>query len=214
MTLARINNENPVLDRLHSLLGEAVLLPIPLKTKKPIIVGWQNLTDSEALHSALLAAVRQGGNIGVLLGPASNRLLALDLDDDGLVDEWLSRHPWLTNTLRTKGKRGCQFWLRLENECDYPNGKAVYKLVDSQTGNAFGELRLGGGEKGAQSVIYGVHPEGMQYQIQVDKPPIEVSLADLDELAPGAFLHNRETSGPAPVAGRSIIQGIDRNGLE
>lgn len=108
------------LDWLYALLGrEVVLLPIPRGKKGPEFAGWQKLTfdQSKERRAELIGAVRRGGNIGVLLGPASSRLLALDLDDDNLIDEWISSHPWLANTLRSRGKRGCQFWLRLEDGC-------------------------------------------------------------------------------------------------
>jgi hypothetical protein len=83
-----------VLNRLYGLLDEAVLLPIPLREKGPQIPGWQSLTFAESKRSpALLEAAIRGGNIGVLLGPKSGRLLALDLDDDALVDRWLERLP-------------------------------------------------------------------------------------------------------------------------
>src|SRR5258708_25829641 len=129
-----------VLNYLHGLLGEAVLLPIPLGEKGPQTPGWQKSTFTESKRSpALLEAALRGGNIGVLLGPARGRLLALDIDSDELVVEWLAKHPWLADTLRTKGRRGCQFWLRLENGCYYPNGKAVYKLPGGHD-----QWRLGG----------------------------------------------------------------------
>jgi hypothetical protein len=169
------------LRELYSLLGKAVLLPIPLREKGPQFPGWQKLTfaQRQERRSELIAVAKRGGNLGVLLGPESDRLLALDLDEDDVVDEWLACHPWLANTLRSRGKRGCQFWLRLEAGAQYPNGKAVYKLP-----NGAGELRVGG-VGGAQSVIWGQHPAGMRYKIEVDKSPLVVSLADLDELAPG-----------------------------
>ena len=55
------------LRQIYSLLGEAVLLPIPLGSKAPVITGWQTLTlaDSNRLRGDLLTAVNRGGNIGV-----------------------------------------------------------------------------------------------------------------------------------------------------
>src|SRR5260370_37134466 len=117
-----------ILDRLYELLGPVVLLPIPLKEKGPKEPGWQELTfdDSQNRYFDHLKIIKRGGNLGVLLGPASNRLFALDLDDDQLIDKWGATFPWLADTLRSRGKRGCQFWLRLTYDSNYPNGKAVY----------------------------------------------------------------------------------------
>lgn len=197
------------LDWLYSLLGDAVFLTIPLGEKGPKEPGWHQVTFEQSADDRLdlLRAVERGGNIGVLLGPKSNRLLALDLDDDKLIDQWLNRAPWLAETLRSKGKRGCQFWLRLEVGCDYPNGKAVYKLTEG--GKVLGELRLGG-TAGAQSIIFGIHPEGMEYQIVVEKPPRVVSLADLDELAPGLIFndHQAESGRSDPVNKPSLATNI------
>jgi hypothetical protein len=185
-----------VLDRLYELLGAAVLLPIPLGKKGPQFPDWPKLTFAESKGSpALLEAVRRGGNVGVLLGPASGRLLALDIDRDELVAEWLARFPWLANTLRTKGKRGCQFWMKLEEGVLYPNGKAVYSLDEKN--EIIGELRLGGAS-GAQSVIFGIHPEGMHYQIVAAKPPLIIALTDLDDLAPGLIFSDQQAE-PAPA---------------
>lgn len=176
--------DQETLDWIYSVLGEVVLLPIPLGQKWPIFTDWQKLRvgDNKRYRDELITSITRGGNIGVLLGPASARIIALDLDADDLIDKWLARHPWLADTFRTKGKRGCQFFFRLEDGCEYPNGKAVYPLKEND--RAIGELRLGGAG-GAQSVIFGVHPEGMRYKIVVAKPPKIISLNDLDELAPG-----------------------------
>jgi Bifunctional DNA primase/polymerase, N-terminal len=182
-------NAKETLEWLYLLLGEVVLLPIPLGQKAPQRSGWHKTTfrDTERkdYKNELIQAVERGGNIGVLLGPASARLFALDLDHDDLPDQWITKHPWLAHTLRTRGRRGCQFWLRLETECRYPNSKAVFKLAE--TGQEIGELRLGG-NGGAQSIIYGIHPAGMPYQIITPEAPREIALADLDELAPGVFV--------------------------
>jgi AAA domain/Bifunctional DNA primase/polymerase, N-terminal len=170
---------------LYALLGpRVVLLPIPLGKKAPKDPGWQRVTFEQTqrplYQRRLLEAIKRGGNIGVLLGPASARLIALDIDIDAKVDEQLQTHPWLAKTLRTRGRRGCQFWLRLEEGVDYPNTVAVMTLKEPD-GTKFGELRIGGGG-GAQSIVYGVHPEGNRYEILSIYQPTEIALADLDDL--------------------------------
>ncbi|MBV8224579.1 MAG: bifunctional DNA primase/polymerase [Verrucomicrobia bacterium] len=149
-------NANEMLAWLYRLLGEVVLLPIPLGQKAPQRSGWHKTTyaDTEKhdYQDGLIQAVKRGGNIGVLLGPASARLFALDLDYDELPDQWITRHPWLAHTLRTRGRRGCQFWLRLEAGSHYPNSKAVFRLAEG--GQDIRELRLGG--NGAHSPSFTV----------------------------------------------------------
>jgi Bifunctional DNA primase/polymerase, N-terminal len=168
---------------LYKLLGQAVLIPIPLRQKGPNRVGWQKLThaDTEApdYQEELRDAIGCGGNIGVKLGPDSGRLCTFDVDNDDLHAAWIKRVPWLGKTLTTRGKRGCQFWLLLEDDCDYPE-QGVVNLKDQDVRS--GELRFGGGAKGAQSVIFGVHPDGQKYRIINPAEPLTISLADLDEL--------------------------------
>jgi hypothetical protein len=179
--------KNPI-ERLYELLGtETVLLPIPLRQKRPLLKGWPKLnvahTKTPEYQRKLSLCIQRGGNIGVLLGPASDRLVAIDIDDDRLVDEILALNPWLRGTLRSRGRRGCQFWLRLKPGTIYPNTQAVY-VLKLGNGKEYGEWRCGGGLKGAQSVIWGLHPEGNTYQILVDKPPLEIDFASIEWPAP------------------------------
>ena len=171
-----------ILANLYLLFPRSVLLPIPRGEKRPTFARWQHTTFEDtqrpAYQRGLLSAIKRGGNIGVLLGPKSGRLFALDIDDDQLVEEFLNRYPWLANTLQSRGKRGCQFWFRLEEGCEYPIARAIVPL--KRNGQPFGELRLGGG-KGAQSVIFGLHPEGSHYEHN-GKTPIEIGLSGLREL--------------------------------
>jgi hypothetical protein len=173
------------LQQLYDLLGKVVLLPIPLGKKGPTIAGWARLSFADTQRAdyqrTLAQAESRGGNIGVLLGPASGRLLAYDIDDDNAIEEQLSLHPWLADTLRSRGARGCQFWLRLEEGVDYPNSQAILTLK-AANGQPRGELRLGG-SGGAQSVIFGQHPDGVRYEHN-GKAVLEISLADLYELCP------------------------------
>jgi len=175
-----------ILERLYSILGQAVLLPIPKGQKGPALKGWPNITFAQSAQpdhqGQLIQALERGGNLGALLGPSSGGLIALDIDDDGLVPVVIDLHPWLAKTLRTRGARGCQFWFRLEPEAEFPRGQAILNLRNNQ-GEVYGELRLGGAG-GAQSVLFGVHPKGMAYSIVVEAPALVISLADLYELCP------------------------------
>src|SRR4051794_12648707 len=92
-----------VLERLPTLLGQqAVLLPLPLRQKGPKIPAWQKLTyaqtQAEAYRRELSAAVERGGNLGCLLGPPSDNLVAIDIDLDPAVEPFLELNPALSNT--------------------------------------------------------------------------------------------------------------------
>jgi hypothetical protein len=170
-------NEITVIEKFYRIFGEVVLVPIPLGTKKPILKGWQKLTfaasQSPAHREKLLATVARGGNIGILLGKASGGLMAIDLDGDDFADSFLKLNPELANTTRTRGKKGCQLWVRMKPGTNYPNGQGFYSLL-TRKGEKYGEWRCAGDGKGAQSVIYGKHPEGPLYQIQLEAPPLEI----------------------------------------
>jgi P4 family phage/plasmid primase-like protien len=176
-----------ILKYLYAVFGDVVLLPIGFKTKKPLDTAWQKIsfddTQTPEYHARLETAVRDGGNIGVALGPCSDGLMAIDIDRDELVPEFLRINPALAITTRTRGARGCQFFLRLIPGTDYPNTKAVYTLKDS-SGAKYGEWRCGGGGLGAQSVVFGVHPDGMNYHFVVEAPPLELDFSQIQWLAP------------------------------
>src|SRR5271165_4335291 len=99
----------PILAHLYDLLGRVVLLPIPKGEKGPTIPGWQKLTfeDTQTPQYQKMLETRgvRGGNIGALLGPVSDGLFSIDIDQDVLVDSYLAINPILAATTRTRGKR-------------------------------------------------------------------------------------------------------------
>jgi hypothetical protein len=120
------------LQHIYELVGErAVLLPLPKGRKRPTAKGWQattfEQTQEPAYQRELENACDRGGNIGVLLGPASGDLVAIDIDCDEEVDAFLkTAPPQLAGSLRTRGARGCQIWLRIVGS--YPALKVLSKL--------------------------------------------------------------------------------------
>ncbi len=172
-----MQNGNAPLDHIRELIGErAVFVPISLGEKRPKSPGWQATTFEQMQsteYQQLLAKVQaRGGNIGVLLGENSGDLVAIDIDEDELVDVFLGLNPGLANSLRTRGQRGCQIWLRMSTE-NYPQRKTDLKFRD---GRKFCEWRGGGG---CQSVIFGRHPSGTDYQILVDTPALQISFDEI-----------------------------------
>ena len=66
---------------------------------------------TEEIAAGLEAAFNRSA-VGVLLG---NGIYAIDVDSDELANQFLELNPGLRNTLRTKGARGCQFWIKSED---------------------------------------------------------------------------------------------------
>jgi bifunctional DNA primase/polymerase-like protein len=207
---------SPPLQKLYAVFGaQVVFLPLPKGSKQPLIRKWQNITFTDtqkpAYQQALEACVARGGNIGVLLGPASDGLVSVDLDRDELVDPFIALCPKLASTTRSRGKRGCNFFLRIKAGTPYPNSQSSYALRDAD-GNKCGEWRCGGGQKGAQTVIFGVHPDGPLYQIQIENPPVELVFdADLK------WFYPFDSPGPAnasstPGTASGSATGVNRKG--
>jgi Bifunctional DNA primase/polymerase, N-terminal len=152
---------------LQALLPGAVLLPIPARQKGPRFKGWSQLSFEQTQAWEYQQALRQARNTGVLLGPASGNLVAIDIDSDSYIEEFLRLNPPLASTLRSRGQNGCQLWLYLVGEYK----EAVYYLRTSE-GQDWGEWRGGGG---AESVIRGIHPAGMTYRLLVKALPVTLS---------------------------------------
>lgn len=177
--------ENAETDRVLTEIGRIFAgtnpLPIPCMrgTKKPTI-SWGKLTHDvlekernrqEEYDQRLKQAILAGGNIAIKLGPDSGDLVAIDLDDDELVEPFLNTNPKFDTTLRTRGAKGCQFWFKMID--DYP--KEVRRLQINGRTDGTGEWR--GGQ--CISIVWGVHPNGMRYQRINDVPVIEFAFKDI-----------------------------------
>jgi P4 family phage/plasmid primase-like protien len=159
-----------VVTELRTLLGQdAVLLHIAPGKKVPTSTGWQLTTVADMERGDYLMTLRHG-NIGVLLGEASGGLCAIDIDDDDAVEPFLELNPHLRHTLRSKGFRGQQIWVRVATE--YP---ALTKIVTT-TAEPWGEWRATGG----QSVIHGAHPERVAYHFVNRAAPIEITFDQIN----------------------------------
>lgn len=215
-----------ILRRIYALVGNgAVLLPIPFRSKSPGWPGWQNtsfeITRKPDYQASLDEAIRRRGNIGVLLGAPSENLVAIDFDNDAVIERFLALNPKLAGTLRSRARRGCQFWLRIKGE--YPRKVQSLKVNDARVG----EWRGGG----AQSVLFGEHPDStddvpIRYQRFVAKPALEIMFEDINwpadvvlpwkQKAPrvrsmatdgGADLHKRIAAYIAAIPGAISGQG-------
>ena len=148
---------------LRELLGHDVLLLAWPKGSKGTRRTWGHLTVA-SMTPAYLEKLELG-NIGVALGKVSGNLVALDVDDDSLVESYLALNPFLNDTLQTHGARGMVFWLRMAD--DYP---AKTLILKTHSGADAGEWRAG---QNSQSIIHGIHPNGNPYQVvKMAKPKV------------------------------------------
>jgi hypothetical protein len=172
-----------MLDRLYYLFGrEAVFIRV-LYGMKQAVGKWKKTwkqTQTPEYQAKLLATIKQGGNIAVMLGPVSGGICAIDCDLD---DEWrlfLAENPYLAGRLRTRGAHGGQVFFKMKPGANYPNSQAVYPYYLKGCKEHIGEWRCGGSDKGAYSIIYGRHPDGVDYAVEVEVPIAD--LADFNSI--------------------------------
>ena len=152
----------------RALLGyDVLLLPWP-KGKKGTKRKWGDRTVADMTPDYL--AKLELGNIGVALGVKSGNLVALDIDDDALVDRFLEENPFWNGTLQTRGARGRVFWVRMTGI--YPQ---VTKVLKTLSGEDCGEFR----SNGSQSIICGIHPSGNPYQVVKMAKPLVVDFCTI-----------------------------------
>jgi hypothetical protein len=102
-------------------------------------------------------------------------LATIDIDIDAEIAPFLELNPWLDRTLRTRGRYGAQFWVRVVGS--YPARRVTSKLrVVGTTGKPISEWRGGGGH---QSIVFGQHPSGIRYKFLVEAPVIEIRFAEI-----------------------------------
>ena len=161
---------------LQQQLGPAVLLPVRKGEKAPAISEWQKVTLDQAAKPEYPQCFPEDCNIGVLQGQPSNGLCSIDCDGDEFADQLLALNPKLADTLRTKGSRGCNFWVRITG--DYPDLAKITHRSRKASGDKpapVGEWRSTGG----QTVIYGEHPSGCRYKVLAKRPPAEMEFSEI-----------------------------------
>lgn len=168
--LAASASKAPISQHLITLLDrEVVLLPCVKGTKGPRSEGWQNTTIEKMRDGSYLQTLDSAGNIAVLLGMASGGLCSIDIDDDEAVEPFLALNPRFRGTLRSRGKRGCNLWTRIQG------GFPASTNIARRGGRAWGEWRANGN----CTMIHGTHPDGMAYLRAPEVSPITVSFADI-----------------------------------
>jgi putative DNA primase/helicase len=161
-----INSSYSKIKRL--LPSTAVLIPSAYGTKKPKLKGWQNITLDDTLSQSYQDELQQS-NIAVVVGRPSRGICSIDIDADKDVPRFLALNPRLRSSLMTKGARGCNIWVQIIGK--FPKG---YK-VETTDGEKFGEWRA----DGMNTIIAGKHPDGHQYSIITEKPPVQILFDDI-----------------------------------
>jgi P4 family phage/plasmid primase-like protien len=159
----------PTVERLVSIFGEVVLLPVRSGTKIPIVSEWQKTTVEKMSDPAYLALLEQG-SIGVLCGRNSGGVISIDADSDGFLDDLLKLNPDFAHTTLTVGAKGGNYWLKM-TEDEYP---PIRKLTDCED-QALGEFRSNGG----CTVVYGRHPSVCNYRFEQELPPIPLAFGEI-----------------------------------
>ena len=159
------------------------MLDIPLGKKGPDVKGWQartyEYTQSAEYLRGLQDAIRRGGNLGILLGPASGNVVAIDFDEEDPLQEFIVRFPWSLKTPITRGKpRGGQIWIRIIGG-GYPTKRVVLKTTDDKP-----TIEFRGGS--VQSVVWGLHPLKVRYRLHplLGDEGVELQEIRIEELQP------------------------------
>lgn len=161
-------NGFPRVEHIRRLLGDDVLLlawPWGVKgSKKP----WGHLTAAKMKEPAYLHELEEG-NIGVAQGEKSHGICSIDCDTDEFLEAFLAANPALVGSLRTRGARGGNVWVRCT--ADYPTSCKIQTRADEDVG----EWRANGN----QTIISGRHPSGGDYSFLVDAPPAEIAFESI-----------------------------------
>ena len=187
-------------------------IPVPFKTKKPILDEWQNLRLTQADIPDYFGGQPQ--NIGVLLGEASGGLIDIDLDALEAVE---LAHLFLTTTPCRFGRPGKRdsHWLYSAT----PSGKtAQYKDTD---GSMLVEYR----STGVQTVFPGsTHESGELIEWAEVGEPVDINgpklKAQVARLAAAALLARHwpvkgsRNSTALALAGGLLRAGWDQEAVE
>jgi hypothetical protein len=148
-------------------------VPVPYKQKGPKDTGWPkfNITLENVgkyFNSGLM-------NVGVQMGPKSDGLTDADLD----CSEAVALAPYFLPETPAKFGRASSRRAHWLYYCDGPEPQATVEFHDEQ-GAMIMELRLGAGDKGAQTVFPGsVHESGEPITWDEQGEPVRVNYGEL-----------------------------------
>jgi P4 family phage/plasmid primase-like protien len=140
-------------------------VPCAWGTKTPLIPYTERTFESTKAQSYLQNFVAQETNIAAYLGKASGGLCAIDFDADEDLAKFLAINPGLAGTTHSRGSRGGMLWLRIQG--GYPEScSPQHKHFEWRA-----DKRL--------STIWGRHPNGMDYKLICDAPPVVVPFVEI-----------------------------------
>src|ERR1043165_6270171 len=189
-----------VLVRFTALLGDDVFfVPCEWGTKKPLVTYVERPFESTKTEAYRAVFSVQEVNVAVYLGAASGGLCAIDFDSDADLSAFLAVNPKLAQTTQSRGSRGGMLWVRvargqesvISNRSPVISGLTTEEsragndqsLVTSAATNAWpascnaehfewrADKRL--------STIYGLHPQGMEYRLVCESPPIVLAFSEI-----------------------------------
>jgi RecA-family ATPase len=222
-----------ILDIAQSYIGHGWNpVPVAYREKKPIGDGWQTRVIDHGNVEQHFNGTRM--NIGVMMGASSHGLTDADLD----VAEAIAIAPYiLPKTGAVFGRASKRFSHQLYNtDLAVTEEKAAVVFNDPVTKKRLLELRIGGGDKGAQTIFPGsTHKEtGEAITWEADSEPASVDGNDLHrrcrELAAYTLLarhwpkeegnrrHDRALilggflarAGKSPVEAKLIVEAITK----
>ncbi|SFJ01500.1 bifunctional DNA primase/polymerase [Bradyrhizobium sp. Gha] len=151
-------------------------LPIPYRKKKPVGSGWQNRVITETNVGSFFSDKPQ--NIGVQLGLKSGGLTDIDLDCAEAIEIAAAVLPKTPSIFGRASKRHSHYLYNtsLASKSD----RAVLPFKDPTSNSTMLEVRIGGGDKGAQTVFPGsVHETGEPIVWETEGDPAKVDAEEL-----------------------------------
>jgi hypothetical protein len=151
-------------------------VPIPHRTKRPLSDGWQTrIIGAEAAPRHFNGEPQ---NVGIILGPSSHGLTDVDLD----CAEAVAIAPYVlppTGAKFGRTSKRASHWL-YNTDLSATEDTAVFQFRAPKTLEMILELRIGGGNKGAQTVFPGsTHEEGETIAWDEEGEPASVDGDDL-----------------------------------
>jgi hypothetical protein len=153
------------------------IMPLPVlpTNKNPIITGWQLLTITEANLTDYFDG--HDHNVGGRMGHRSGGLTDDDLD----CVEAITLAPYFLPTTQAIYGRTSKPTSHFLYRCDTVPNKGSIPFKDENK-KMIVEIRVGGGDKGAQSIMPGSqHPSGEFVRWDSDGEPARIEFADLED---------------------------------